>query len=849
MRWRPLFVLCLVLLACAGGARPAASQEGPSGWRTLATGDEIIALAVNPANPDQLAAGTEGGGLVVWDLQTKTFNQYLYPTQPGLAANTIYDVAFSRSGEIWLATSAGVSHFNGSTWTRYGLADGLPAPLYITSIAVQSDGTVWAGTYGQGITSLAPGAGTWRVSVADTARPETGPGSNQISDIAVDPGGSDRVWVAHGRGGTGSQPALSVYDPATGAWDHIETDADPTKGPAGDQIMALAFDDGGDLWAGSWAKGALRYDGSKWEQYRPVDGLCGRNVWAIAASGSEVWAACGSDAGGEGAARWDGSTWHAVQGSSLPTDDVVAIAISGRTAFLGTNGPGDNGAGIVPFDGQAMDALSTAPSTPYSNDITAILFANDGTPWVGTLGAGLMHYNGSQWVQYTLANTDGQLVGDTITALAQRGTQLWIGVTKTLPQGTGYADGGVSILNLDSLTWDDPLTSSGQGTCADLPDDEVGSLAVAPDAHHRVWIGIGIGSGGPGADAASQQGNGVAVYDPETRAWECFTYEDTGNGGGLAGNTVLGLAFAGSDLWAATSYFKSAADLRLHGGGMSEYAGTRWAAWVNGDEGLKTYSGAPGRDPITGDMRSVAVDAQGGVWAGTYALESGDLTTVWPFVDAVVNERSGTAWLPTSFPGSGWVSAVAGDGQGRVWVGTTRGHLIKQHSLDYLPTGGQPPDTAQGGVHIWDGSRWVALFAPESQNGDSGVVPSGLAAKAITSIAYNSATGDMWLGTENGGLSIYQTGAAGPTWTPGPAQPTATPRPAGSATVPIVLPVEPTLCPGCPTPTPLAPFPTATPEPAPPPDVPEAGTIILLGAGLAGLAVWARRRSRTPRST
>jgi len=844
-------LLLLALLTAVPGFGRASTQDTRGGWRTIAGGDEILSLAADPWDPTILWAGTEGGGAVVWDLDRAEHTQYVFPDQPGLASNTIYDIAFGPNA-TWLATSAGVTQVVDADWTTYGLDEGLPS-LVITSIAVGGDGAGWAGSHANGIAVLDPGSSQWRVHEVNDRDPEQGPAANQIADIAADVDGSDRVWVAHGRASTGDRAALSVYDPAQQIWEFVYSvgpAGDPTEGPAGDQIMALDFDDeSGALWLGSWAEGVLYYDGDTWGQYQTSAGLCGKSVWAIAADRDEVWAACGDDGGGAGAARWLGDSWETWTTDDLPTDVVTSIAIADGVAYLGTNGPGDGGSGIVPFDREPLDPLTTAPTTPWSNDITALLFDQEGTLWVGTRGAGLMKYDPyaglAEWEVFTEESTGGRLVGDTITDLALREGQLWIASTKTIPQGTGYADGGVSMLDLDTEEWDPPIrsSSSSPGTCIGLPDDEVSSLAVAPD-DGRVWMGIGIGSGGPGYATSSQQGDGIVAYDPDPSVdeWFCFTYEDTGEG--LAGNTVLDLAFDDAALWVAASYHISTSDGRKRGGGVSRFEEDGWTAWVDEDEGFVTYSASGvdlDRDPVTGDVRSVFVDHAGEVWAGTYDLERGNLSDVWPLVDAVVNHRVGSSWESAVFGGSGWVSAIAEDGLDQVWVGTTRGHI-----QEFSPAGGMPQDTAFGGAHVWNGSDWTALLPPES--GDDGT-PSGIAAKAITALVLDPMTGDMWIGTENGGLSVFEIDAPFATSTPCVDCATKTPMPPDSPTQNPISTVVATSTRSSPAATPpgdATPVPTGDPEPEPPPDVPEASTIVLLGAGLAGLAAWHRRRQLFP---
>ncbi len=836
MSWRPACVTLALLTACCCAPGTLGAQDGLAGWTTLANGDEIISLLADRLTSDRLWAGTEGGGLVVWDVRQRTFEQHVYPDQPGLAGNSILDIAIASDGSVWLATDGGVSAFRGTSWRRYGPEHGLPGRR-ISAIAVTPDGRVWAGARSQGLAVLEPGADSWRLVKANSLLPSAGPGVDRVADLLVE-AGSGRLWVAHGRARSGSQPALSLYDATSDRWLQYYPDSDPTKGPPNDQVMALAQTRDGALWLATWARGVVRYDGQQWQAFDEQDGLCGRTVWAIASGADEVWAACGSDTGGDGVARWRNGSWSRVDGDARLAE-VVAVAVLDGVAYLGTNGPGELGAGIVPFTGEALEALTTAPTTPFANEITAIAFDEAGRAWVGTRGAGLMRFDGSSWEQYTQETTAGLLVGDTITDLAVRQGQLWVGVTKTAPPSGSWLDGGVSILNLADDTWEDPLPYGPESGCDGLPDREVSSLAIGSDPHETVWIGLGIGSGGPGYERATHQGNGVVAYDPVTDSWECYSYESTGQGAGLAGNTVLDLAVVDDALWVAASYHTSPTDQRRRGGGVSELKAGQWTSWRDDEEGLKTYSQPPGRDPIVGDVRSAGVDDHGAVWMGTWDLDTGELVNVWPYVDAVVNERAGAIWLPHIFPGCGWVSAMATDSTGRLWVGTTRGHASSRHDVEYSAAGGESVDTSEGGLRIWNGSAWTRVLGLDSGLPDQPL--SGLASKAITALARHPTTGAMWVGTENGGLAVFGQGAAVATRTPAngaTARPSLTP----GATFPVVLTIPaPTVCPDCPTPT-LRPRPTDLPPFEPPPEVPEAGTLVLLAVGLGGLAVWLRRR-------
>ena len=830
-----LFLLALPALAAAPRPVAVGAQASGAEWRTLAGGDEILSLALGPDG--QLHAGTEGGGLVVWNARRTAFEQYLFPMQAGLPSNDVRAVALAPDGTAWLATPAGVSHAVGNPWRLFDVDDGLPS-VDVTALAVDPQGTVWAGTHADGVASLDPRRGVWTAYPAvEFVRGDQdlkdGPGNAKVSAIAA--GEDGRVWVAHGRSSVAGQPALSVYDPRAAGWRFIsavEPGADPGSGAATEQILTVAVDGSGVLWLGTWGRGVLWYDeaADTWSRYTVADGTCGNNVWAVALDGPDVWIACSEG----GVARWDGAAWRdwtlvdPADGAELEANVVRALAAADGTAYLGLNGPGDGGAGIAAIEGlYVVEPLTTAPDTPWSNDITALAFEPDtGVAWVGTRGSGLMRYDGTAWTRYTEADTGGALPGDTIVDLQLRDEELWVATTKTT-YGTGsYLDGGVAAIDTATERWLHLLRREN----SNLPDDDVSSLALTADG--RLWVGMGIALGAPGHTSAVQDGNGLVVVDPDAGAVETW-YQYLGGAIELAGPTVLDLAARGRDVWVATSY--ATVDDRKRGGGVSVWADGQWESWAGGMEGLVTYHGSGNPtdvDPfITGDVRSVMVDRRGRAWAGAWDLDAGSLSSLWPYVDAVVNRREGERWLSDSFAGDGWVSALAEDYAGDVWAGTTRGHDVQEADL----LTGRRADTARGGIRVYDGGSWSVL-APAN---------SGLAGNAITALAVDPTTGYMWVGTENNGLSVHQVGEPVPTPTPCLDCPTNTPRPSVTATVPPIgtVPpggtgVAPTAGPGgLPTMTPL-------PGPQPPPEVPEASTLVLLALGLAALAGYVHWRRR-----
>src|SRR6266545_88788 len=67
-------------------------------------------------------------------LAAQTLHIRTYTPDDGLPASQIWSIHQDRRGYLWFATSAGLSRFDGSTFTNFSVAEGLPDPLIRTIV-------------------------------------------------------------------------------------------------------------------------------------------------------------------------------------------------------------------------------------------------------------------------------------------------------------------------------------------------------------------------------------------------------------------------------------------------------------------------------------------------------------------------------------------------------------------------------------------------------------------------------------------------------------------------------------------------------------------------------------------
>lgn len=114
------------------------------------------------AQDGRIAVGTSDRG-ILWRDDTPNF--IAMDDQQGLADNWVMDLAFDRSGALWVATcTRGISRYKDGQWRTWDMSDGL-ADDYTLSVA-DIDGRIWVGHFRgvsilteRGIVHLGPGDG------------------------------------------------------------------------------------------------------------------------------------------------------------------------------------------------------------------------------------------------------------------------------------------------------------------------------------------------------------------------------------------------------------------------------------------------------------------------------------------------------------------------------------------------------------------------------------------------------------------------------------------------------------------------------------------------------------------
>jgi ligand-binding sensor domain-containing protein len=172
----------------------------------------------------------------------------------------VYGIGVDSQDRVWFGTEGGVSMFDGEQWHAWTHADGLGA--------LNTDGLPPSTNTGLGTRSRHD------LGIMRGGSPTYNP--NYVFSIHVGPG--DTVWAGTWGGG------VSRFDGKR--WTNLST----ADGLAGDIVYSIVQDAEGAFWFGTNA-GVSRYDGDRWQTFDRGAGLLDQHVYALAvAPDGDVWA-------------------------------------------------------------------------------------------------------------------------------------------------------------------------------------------------------------------------------------------------------------------------------------------------------------------------------------------------------------------------------------------------------------------------------------------------------------------------------------------------------------------------------------------------------------------------------
>ena len=190
------------------------------------------------------------------DVESGRFETY----HDELVNEWVYGIGVDSRQRVWFGTEGGVSMLDGETWREWTHEDGLGAPNDAALPPSVNTGLGTRSRHDLGV--LVDG----------------GPSYNPDYVFCIHVARDDSVWAGTWGGG------VSRFDGVR--WTSLAS----RDGLAGDIVFAIAEDAAGALWFGT-DQGLSRYDGGRWQNFGVADGLPGKAVYALAVTpDGEVWA-------------------------------------------------------------------------------------------------------------------------------------------------------------------------------------------------------------------------------------------------------------------------------------------------------------------------------------------------------------------------------------------------------------------------------------------------------------------------------------------------------------------------------------------------------------------------------
>lgn len=625
----------------------------------------------------------------------------------GLPQNSIYALAQTRDGMVWIGTEEGLARFDG---VHFDVFDSTTSEAlesnWVWALHVDHRNQLWIGLY-QG------GVAMWDGRLFHHYGTRDGLPSDRVRAFMDGPDGA--LWIGTSGGGIG------VFDGTR------FTRHDSKNGLSSDNVTSLATDASGRIYAGTFNGGVNILERGQWRSLTQKDGLPGDRVQSLAVDRQDrVWIGTSM-----GLALWSGGSLTSYRNRGGLKEEGVRALLVDRAGRLWV---GRRGAGLVLWqEDHVLSRMEEGHGLP-NNDVAALLEDQEQNLWVGMHGGGVsVLRNGSVQTLTTLDGlTDNRVKGITVDPSGA----LWVGSSR----------------GLSRVVQGQPQSFPAQG---DFADDEVRSVYV--DHQGRLLVATLKHS----VYVISDQGSQPLLLNGQPLKEPVYVMAEQPGGVLWLGGVTKGLVrVQGQEVTRVTQADGLAADiiwsLRVDRNG-DLWAGTSAGiGWLH-DGTWTTFNKQDGLGSET--QMFFHEDGEGRLWVGSL---NGGLSLFEGGRFLTLRKRHGL-WDDS-------VYAILEDAQGRFWMSSNKGisYVYRKDLLDTLlgrsqhlhavgfgTADGMRTTECNGGalqsaaVKTPDGKLWFS-----TQNGLAMVDPNRLSHNAvaprvsITSITVDGAPMDVGTAVE-----------------------------------------------------------------------------------------------------
>jgi len=354
-----------------GSSDKGISISSPQGYQELNTTLGLPSSKVNKIieNESTILVATSAGLAVFYYLPGVSFplmlHQYTYEnTSGGLPGNNIHDMVLADNGNLFVATSSGISYTHldsldvDSAWKSIHSA-GSPVPIgglpklsvNATKIAIAVDNRVF-------VHSLDLASGSWQIYNSINALSGT-----TVSSVMID--ADNQLWVSYG---IWNETLLTLTNPDAILLTSIDVNGISTQWPT--YAMGLGYspisrivhsEDG--IYLCSWGQGIYRKTDSEWQNWTPSNIGFPKISQIVTDKNYDIWFASGYidnnpvRKGTMGVSKLSGSNWstYNIANSPIHSDNILGVAVDNQNrkwfaTWDNTDSPSGWGRGISILD-------------------------------------------------------------------------------------------------------------------------------------------------------------------------------------------------------------------------------------------------------------------------------------------------------------------------------------------------------------------------------------------------------------------------------------------------------------------------------------------------------------------
>lgn len=347
-----------------------------------------IVQALLPTANGELWIGTAGGGAV--RLKGGKFTGF--SSENGLADDFVQAFCETPNGTIFIATGKGLNRFD-QNQNALETIEELRGKT-VNSLALDVDGNLWIGTYGDGLYRLADNQ-TMNFTAKD------GLIGDYVWSLGID--ARRHLWI-------GTRDGISRFDGT-----RFENFTELASGYK-QSVYAILPQTGGEILFGTETAGIVRFDGAKWSADTEDNGLPSNGVYALATDREEnVWAGTLG-----GAARLARHAFTMLTAAENLRGSITSAVYQDRRGnlWIGT----DKGLNLYR---SGKFVTSAEEKIVGQRPVYAIVEDASGRLLIGTKGGGLFVFDNGRTLNF---NEKTGLAGDIVfSVLPARTGKIWIG--------------------------------------------------------------------------------------------------------------------------------------------------------------------------------------------------------------------------------------------------------------------------------------------------------------------------------------------------------------------------------------------------------------------------------------